>query len=483
VNSNEVNDNSQLNILLVELGSDIWTAGITENLQIKHRFNVFGTGTNHPDIGHKFSDFLVRGNPHESGLDLTEDIKNFTIDKHLYAEINCFEGATLRMLDRVDGFRLWQRNDLSKRRSYVFREASFWSYFLEEKHIDAVVFANIPHEVHDFIIYNLCKARNIPTLIFFHTFNVDTFAFTISESVEAVGGHAFPSNLKSSIKFMEPVGFRSRLRDDFLGTGSSETVENFGVYQVSTKQQKDAIDKPVLAQAKKAGTRERIISKLSRIRSNLEYVVKSKSSSLPRAFVFFPLHVEPELAISPSGGHFEEQFEAVRFVASKLPCGWKVVVKEHPHQRGFGPRPIGFYKRFEAIPNVEFVKTELSSLELIAKSQAVATITGSAGIEAVRLGKPSWVLGYPWYLSAPGVSPIDTSADLEQAYADLNSFDAASDEVLDCYVDELLDSHFYGFIPGIPYHALSEEREYVHQATTENVVAVIAKWISNKFQH
>jgi hypothetical protein len=154
-----------------------------------------------------------------------------------------------------------------------------------------------------------------------------------------------------------------------------------------------------------------------------------------------------------------------------------VVIKEHPHQSGFGPRPKGFYKRFETIPSVELVKTEFNSLELISKSHVVATITGSAGFEALRLGKPSWVLGYPWYLSFPGVSRIDSSADLEHAYSALNCFEPPTSDMLIKYIDLLRDTNFYGFTAGTPYHVHADEREFVHQATTQNVVAVIDKWM------
>jgi hypothetical protein len=482
MNSKKVIEGSLRNILLVELGSDKWTSEIVKNLSNQSDLQVFGTGAKSPGAENGFSDFLVRGNPHESGLDLTDDIKSFVIDKDLYAEIRCFEGATLRMLDRVDGFRLWQRNDLSKRRNYFFREASFWANYLEVNQIEAVVFANIPHEVYDFIIYNLCIARKIPTLLFFHTFNVDTFAFTVSDTVESVGDHLFPWNLKNGAPFLEPFGFKGRIKNDFLGIKSEVSSSHFGVYQEATKQQRYAIDKPVLDSSERVSAVKRVASKLSRIRTKFEYAVQKKSELLPEKFIYFPLHVEPELAISPSGGHFEEQFEAVRFVASKLPRGWRVVIKEHPHQSGFGPRPVGFYKKFRTISNVDFVKTEINSLELILKCQAVATITGSAGVEALRLKKPSWVLGYPWYLSAPGVSRIDTIFDLEQAYAALEFFEPATNDMLNKYLDLLHETHFYGFIPGTPYHALVDERDYVLRATTQNVVSVINKWMLNIFR-
>ncbi len=483
MNSKQKIENSQHRILLVELGIDKWTSEIVKNLRIQSGLHVFGTGTKSPGIDNDFFDFLVRGNPHESGIDPANDIKNFVIDKQLYAEIKCFEGATLRMLDRVDGFRLWQRNDLSKRRSYFFREASFWSNYLEANQIGAVVFANIPHEVHDFIIYNLCIARKIPTLMIFPTFNVDSFAFSVSETVEGVGSPSLAKAIKIQLESVEPPGFKLRLRDDFLGTKTHGTDQFFGACLASTKQDKVATGEPVFVRAEKVNAKKRIRSKLSRMRSDFEYVLKNKLSKLPEDFIYFPLHVEPELAISPLGGHFEEQFEAIRFVASKLPRGWKVVIKEHPHQSGFGPRPKGFYKSFETIPSVELVKTEFNSLELISKSRAVATITGSAGFEALRLGKPSWVLGYPWYLSVPGVSRIDSCADLEQAFAALNSFEPLKIGLLEEYSDVLYDFNFYGFTAGIPYHARSNEREFIQQATVHNVVAVIDKWMLHIFKN
>ena len=211
-------------VLLVELGIDRWSREIINRLSQNNQYEIFGTGSTSPTDSHIFANFLVRGNPHESGLDVSEDIIKFTVDKDLYREIRCFEGTTIRMLDRIDGFRLWQRNDVSKRRNYFFREAAFWSSYLSENAIEAVVFANVPHEGFDFIIYNLCVSRNIPTLILYHTFNIDTFAFTVAETIESVGSFEVASKLKSTGKFAEPSDFKDRLKHDFLGTKVKETT-------------------------------------------------------------------------------------------------------------------------------------------------------------------------------------------------------------------------------------------------------------------
>jgi hypothetical protein len=469
-------------ILLVDLGTDRWSREIINRLSQNTLYEIFGTGSTSPTGSHFFASFLVRGNPHESGIDVSEDSIKFTVDKDLYREIRCFEGATIRMLDRVDGFRLWQRNDISKRRNYFFREAAFWSSYLSENSIEAVVFANIPHEGFDFIIYNLCISRNIPTLILFHTFSIDTFAFTVTESIESVGNFEVACRLKATSKFAEPSDFKDRLKHDFMGTKVKKTTNiNDEENNVSNSELVDSIQASIQLK-NSSGYLERIIRRFLRIRTRIEYARVSKVQTLPNKFVFFPLHVEPELAISPSGGHFEEQYEAIRFLVSRLPEGWKVVVKEHPHQAGFGPRPIGFYEKIAMISNVNFVETAMNSLEIIGSSQSVATITGSAGVEAVRLGKPSWVLGYPWYLSSPGVTRIDTGEDLARAFENLSVYKPITNADLEKYVTSLHEAHFYGFIPGFPDHASQNELLEVNHSTIENISLLIKEWLQLRLE-
>ena len=52
---------------------------------------------------------------------------------------------------------------------------------------------------------------------------------------------------------------------------------------------------------------------------------------------------------------------------------------------------------------MRYLPIGVPTLELIAKSRAVATITGTAGWEALQMGKPVICFGYAWYRSFPGV--------------------------------------------------------------------------------
>ena len=108
-------------------------------------------------------------------------------------------------------------------------------------------------------------------------------------------------------------------------------------------------------------------------------------------FAFFPLHTEPEVSLLVQGRGFLNQIEVIRSLASSLPVGWWLLVKEHP--ASVGKRPIGYYRKLLAIPNVRLVRTSCKSNELIARASLVVTISGTIGFEAILKGKPVAVLG------------------------------------------------------------------------------------------
>lgn len=112
-------------------------------------------------------------------------------------------------------------------------------------------------------------------------------------------------------------------------------------------------------------------------------------------YVFYPLHSEPEIALSVYGRWNLNQIETVRNIAQSVPLGTLVVVKEHP--RSFGLRSPGYYRRLREIPNVRFVPTELPTTAVIGAARAVVVVSGFAGFEAVLQGVPVVTLGFtPW---------------------------------------------------------------------------------------
>ena len=111
----------------------------------------------------------------------------------------------------------------------------------------------------------------------------------------------------------------------------------------------------------------------------------------------------------------------IGLIASTMPDGWRIYVKEHPSQ--FLPilpengRWTTTYDAMLAHRGVSFVPRDTSSFDLIDRAQAVASVTGTACWEAVVRGIPALVFGEPWYKGCEGTHTVRTAADCKQALA------------------------------------------------------------------
>jgi hypothetical protein len=73
----------------------------------------------------------------------------------------------------------------------------------------------------------------------------------------------------------------------------------------------------------------------------------------------------------------------------------RLYVKEHPNM--YAMRPMSFYARIKALPNVRLIHPGIDSHDVIRRSQLVMTISGTVGLEAIFLGKRAVVLGDAFY--------------------------------------------------------------------------------------
>lgn len=159
-------------------------------------------------------------------------------------------------------------------------------------------------------------------------------------------------------------------------------------------------------------------------------------------FVYFPLHVDPEASTMVLSPHQTDQLTVVEAISKALPPGYSVVVKDHSPM--LGRRPRDFYRKLRRLPRVHLVDMRLDSFALIRKSEAVITITGTVGQEALFLGKPVVALGESPYINVgSGVfdatgSSIDLAATLQLA---LKSNGAHERDLLS-YLTALLEISF-----------------------------------------
>lgn len=118
------------------------------------------------------------------------------------------------------------------------------------------------------------------------------------------------------------------------------------------------------------------------------------------AFVFFPLHFEPEVSLQVFGRPYQNQIELIRTLAASLPAGMDLLVKEHPRARGY--RPWGYYRKLLEIPNVRLIDALLPTHLVVEHAALVAVISGSTGLEAAICGRPVITFGTPVYNALHG---------------------------------------------------------------------------------
>lgn len=139
-----------------------------------------------------------------------------------------------------------------------------------------------------------------------------------------------------------------------------------------------------------------------------------KDVDLDQPYVYFALHLQPELSTSSFGGNYTDQALALEHLSSILPKDWKIYVKENPKQTYFMRNPE-FFRRLERIPNLVFISHEFNTYDLIKNSKLCATITGTVGWEAITGGKPVIIFGWGvWYKTLPGVYNFSFDLDLKK---------------------------------------------------------------------
>lgn len=121
-------------------------------------------------------------------------------------------------------------------------------------------------------------------------------------------------------------------------------------------------------------------------------------------FVFVALHKQPEASIDVLGRYYEDQFLNIRNIWRILPHDWLLVVKEHTN--AIGDRPLSFYRKLQKFHGVVFVNETTDSHELIKRSRAVITVSGTVAYEATLMEKPSLTFAPVFFNRFPGCKKV-----------------------------------------------------------------------------
>ncbi len=143
------------------------------------------------------------------------------------------------------------------------------------------------------------------------------------------------------------------------------------------------------------------------------FIISETTLDYSANYIYFPLHMQPEVTTSAFGRGYFDQLRAIEKLATKLPEGWLIYVKEHPSQSTAFMRGALFYERIKQISNVRLISPDVATSKLSKYAKVVAVITGTAGYEAACGGVPVIYFGAAWYRELPGVYPFSDEIDIE----------------------------------------------------------------------
>ena len=116
-------------------------------------------------------------------------------------------------------------------------------------------------------------------------------------------------------------------------------------------------------------------------------------------YIYFPLHSQPEIALTLFSKGYSNQIEVIRMIAHSLPAGYRLLINEHP--RNIGRRPNRFYSEILKIPMVKLADFSIPTYQLIKESKLVIILSGFVGFEAVLHNKPVLSLGNTMFNMLP----------------------------------------------------------------------------------
>jgi len=106
-----------------------------------------------------------------------------------------------------------------------------------------------------------------------------------------------------------------------------------------------------------------------------------------RPYALVTLHKQPEASVDVWGFSAQNQLENIKALARLLPFGWEIWVKEHAVATG--DRTRAWYDAVRTIPGARLIDPHASGRKLVLGASLVASVSGTASLEAGLLGIPA----------------------------------------------------------------------------------------------
>lgn len=309
-------------------------------------------------------------------------------------------------------------NSLLAKKHYFHRLIHYWYGVFDKYKPEIIFFSGLPHSVFDYTIYSIAKFLKIKIIMFEYTSIIDRFLLATDFKQ---GSRALREEYsKNRNQHFEVGDLSPDIREFYLWHQNNKTgaiqpglkislksFTGFNRYKTKFKVFVKSVKNFSLLKLSVGYLKKKIGPNMKK-----EYSALQIDPDYSKKYIYLALHYQPECSTSPMGGIFVDQILMIKILSYSLPVGWLIYVKEHPVQWAvsnlafFDFRYKGYYQEIASIKNVQIVPIETNSYELIVNSQAVCSVSGSCGMEALLRSKPALFFGYIWHRGCPGVFNI-----------------------------------------------------------------------------
>ena len=343
--------------------------------------------------------------------------------------------------------------------------------------IELIIFFSFPHEGPDYILYKLAKSLGIKTILLYQTIFDNRF-FIISD-LDQFGKINYDESKK-------PENFEHLLdyHNQYINN-----VQNFILRNVNIM---NSPFKTFLNSRRKTKTILIKLLNFLNILNRKDYQIEYKNN-LKKLFIskkefkkvfekktkkiYFPLHFQPELSTSVLGGSYDDQILVIERLSMFAGDNWDIIIKDNPRQTYY-QRGSFFFKRLKNFSNIHVVDSMHDSLELIKKSDLVATVTGTPGWEAIKYRKKVLVFGNSWYSYIHGCLRVNNNTSDEEIHNFLNQ--SYNDNKFKSDFNRLFSQSFEG-ITDIDANQFYKTKNYNQEKNSKKVVLNILDYIKNNF--
>jgi hypothetical protein len=304
---------------------------------------------------------------------------------------------------------------------------------IKKNKINIAVYSNIPHEAHIYVLHAVGIFLKIKSVICYQSHIGDRFFIfdDISEFGNFFGGKKMSPRIEDKYTLPEQWSYMRGLKNDY----SYSLIDMF----------KEVLNSPV-----------RIIPAIVRYKNGWEYrrnvmQLTAKEVDLSCSYVYFPLQLQPELTTNILGGDYADQLSAVEALASLVPAGVRIYIKENPKQTELERGPY-YFKRLKRLKNVTLISRSFNSRELIKHCQFVGILNGTAGWEALNMGKPVLVFGHSWYQNFTGVTKYQNQITYQQVCLNAPAIHDLSDQhngLMELAGVGVVDDHYLSLVGGV----------------------------------